>query len=93
MGFHQPRRPAEKTLGREEQLNEIPGKLLVFVRYSARHIYQEEWVWNAADIDAARVVYARDLGPEENQKLIQYYPKRRLLVLEPDGVEPTLTAY
>jgi hypothetical protein len=82
-----------KRLAVQDQLNEIPGKLLVFVRYSARHIYQEEWVWNDADIDAARVVYARDLGPEENQKLIQYYPKRRLFVLEPDVVEPTLTAY
>src|SRR5262249_42865407 len=29
-----------------EQLNEIPGKLLVFVRYSPRHIFQQEWVYN-----------------------------------------------
>lgn len=82
-----------KRLAVQEQLGGIPGKLLVFVRYSPRHIYQEEWVWNQADIDSARIVYARDLGQDENQKLIQYYPKRRVLVLEPDGVEATLTPY
>jgi hypothetical protein len=65
----------------------------VFVRYSARHIYQDEWVWNAADIDGSRIVYARDLGPEEDRTLIQYYPKRKALLLEPDGATPQLTAY
>ena len=51
------------------QLAAISGRLLVFVRYSPHHIYQNEWVWNQADIDASRVVFARDLGAEENQKL------------------------
>jgi hypothetical protein len=83
----------QKRLAVKEQLSEIPGKLLVFVRYSPQHIYQEEWVWNSADIDAARVVFARDLGLDEDQKLIQYYPKRKVLLLQPDGIEPTLTPY
>jgi hypothetical protein len=82
-----------KRIAVKEQLAEMPGKLLVFVRYSARHIYQDEWVWNEADIDAARVVFARDMGPEEDQKLMQYYPKRKVFVLEPDGAAPTLSAY
>jgi hypothetical protein len=77
----------------KEQLAEVRGKLLVFVRYSPRHVYQDEWVWNEADIDAARVVYARDLGADENQKLIHYYPHRKVLVLEPDGLAPVLTVY
>jgi hypothetical protein len=75
------------------QLAEIKGPLLVFVRYSPRHIYQNEWVWNNADIDDARIVYARDLGPEEDQKLIRYYPNRQVLLLDPDAYIPQISAY
>jgi hypothetical protein len=67
--------------------------LLVFVHYSPRHIYQYEWVWNEADIDNSRIVYARDLGPEEDQKLIRYYPNRTVWLLEPDEPVPQLSPY
>ena len=83
----------QKRIAVREQLAEMQGPLLVFVRYSSHHIYQEEWVWNAADIDHARIVFARDLGPEEDRKLIAYYPKRRILLLEPDFDEPQITQY
>jgi hypothetical protein len=75
------------------RLASMPGQMLVFVRYSPRHIYQNEWVWNEADIDGARIVYARDLGPEEDEKLIRYYPKRTVWLLEPDEDEPQISAY
>ncbi len=66
-----------------------PGKQLVFVRYSARHLLRE-WIRNDADIDAARVVWALDLGPEEDVKLRQYYASRTAWVVEPDTVPPRL---
>jgi hypothetical protein len=75
------------------QLAEIPGQLLVFVRYSSHHVYQNEWVWNAADIDGSRIVYARDLGNDEDEKLIRYYPNRKVLLLEPDDLEPQISDY
>lgn len=75
------------------QLSAIPGKLLVFVRYSSHHIYQNEWVWNSADIDASRIVFARDLGPEEDRELIRYYPNRKVLLLDPDAYTPQLSNY
>lgn len=74
-------------------IGKTPGKLLVFVRYWPQHIFQKEWVWNAADIDASRVVWARDLGPDENRSLIQYFPGRRVLLLEPDARPPLLAPY
>jgi hypothetical protein len=77
----------------KRRLAAIDGRLLVFVRYSPHHIYQDEWVWNSADIDGSRVVYARDLGPEEDEKLIRYYPERKVLLLEPDGAIPQLEPY
>jgi hypothetical protein len=75
------------------ELASIPGQLLVFVRYTPHHVYQDEWVWNSADIDASRIVYARDLGPEQNEKLIRYYPKRTVLLLEPDVYPVRVSEY
>jgi len=78
-------------VGRE--LDRLPGKLLVFVRYYPQHIFQDEWVYNAADIDGARIVWARDLGVENNQELLRYYPDRTPVLLEPDFRPPRLSPY
>jgi hypothetical protein len=86
-------RTAERRKDVARQLAAAPGKLLVLVRYWPQHIFQDEWVYNAADIDAARVVWARDLGDEEDKKLLAYYPDRKVLVLEPDARPPRISDY
>ncbi|MGA3187928.1 MAG: hypothetical protein ABSF22_12535 [Bryobacteraceae bacterium] len=83
----------ERRILVNQKLAEIPGQLLVFVRYTPRHIFQEEWVYNEASIDFARIVWARDLGPEENSKLIALYPQREVLLLEADARPPELIPY
>src|SRR5579863_1868373 len=75
------------------QIAQIPGKQLVFVRYWPQHIFQQEWVYNEADIDRARVVWARDLGALENEKLRSYYPDRDVWLIEPDARPPRLSRY
>jgi hypothetical protein len=74
------------------QLAAQEGAQLVFVRYGAGHTFRE-WVHNAADIDASRVVWARDLGAAENEKLLRYYPRRTAWLLEPDAKPPKLARY
>jgi hypothetical protein len=74
------------------RLQQAPGQQLVFVRYGPRHAFQE-WVRNAAEIDAAPVVWARDRGPAENEKLRRYYPHRTAWLLEPDAKPLRLTPY
>jgi hypothetical protein len=69
-----------------------PGRQLVFVRYLTTHGYHE-WIHNAADIDHARVVWALDLNPGENDKLKAYYPDRKVWLLEPDALPPRLVPY
>ena len=86
-------RNPERRVVVDRQLARAPGKQLVFVRYWPRHIFQDEWVYNAADIDGARVVWARDLGSQENGALRRYYPDRAVWLLEPDARPPRLTPY
>ena len=83
----------EQRIAIDRQLAATPGKLLVFVRYWPQHIFQNEWVYNEADIDRARVVRARDLGDTEDEKLRRYYPDRTVLLLEPDARPPRLAPY
>lgn len=88
-----PQRNPERRIAIDAQLAKMPGKILVFVRYWPQHIFQDEWVYNAADIDGARIVWARDLGDLEDKKLLQYFPDRKALLLEPDARPPRLGPY
>lgn len=84
----------ERRIAVREELSKTLGKKLVFVRYYPQHLSQDEWVWNAAEIDHARVVWARDLGDEANQEILRYYPDRTAWMLEPDFRPlPRLTEY
>lgn len=82
----------EGRLAVDRRLAASLGEQLVFVRFSARHLLRE-WVHNEADLDASRVVWALDLGPEEDRKLMQYYPRRTAWLIEPDSRPPKLSPY
>jgi hypothetical protein len=74
------------------ELARAPGKQLVFVRYSPGHGFHE-WVHNDADIDGSRVVWALDLGAEEDERLMGYFSDRRVWIVEPDAQPVVLRAY
>ena len=76
----------------DDQLASLAGRHLVFVRYGPQHMFHE-WIHNAADIDRSDVVWAADLGYTENQKLIEYYPTRRVWLVEPDARPPQIAPY
>jgi hypothetical protein len=76
----------------DNRLAQTPGRQLVFIHYWPSHRFRS-WTRNAADIDRARVVWALDLGPAENEKLLRYYPDRTPWLIEPDAVPPRLTPY
>jgi len=85
-----------RSFGRAElqqQLEHVAGRQLVIVRYKPSHEPFNEWVYNSADIDGSKVVWARDMSPEENEELIKYFRERRVWLLEPDEALPKLSSY
>jgi hypothetical protein len=75
------------------QLEGIDGDHLVMVRYRDGHVWYKEWVFNDADIDQARIVWARELAPESNRRLLEYFEGRRVWLVEPDREPPALVPY
>ncbi|HXA81919.1 MAG TPA: hypothetical protein VNY56_02360 [Methylomirabilota bacterium] len=65
-------------------LESKPGKHVVLVRYGPEHSVHEEWVFNTADIDGSKVIWARDLPGELNDQLLRYYPDRTIWLATPD---------
>jgi hypothetical protein len=67
-------------------LEQQSGKQLAIVRYGPEHDVLYEWVWNLAEIDQQKVVWARELKPAWNVQLLRYYPDRKVWLVEPDAV-------
>jgi hypothetical protein len=69
----------------QEWLSHRPRKQLVMVHYSAKHSPDQEWVYNGADIDASKVVWAREMDPQSDAQLIRYFSDREVWLLNADS--------
>jgi hypothetical protein len=67
---------------------------LVIVTYGNVHDVGDEWVYNGPDLNRAPVVWARDMGVE-NEELVRWFPDRKAWVLAADTMplrlEPHVT--
>jgi hypothetical protein len=77
----------------EAELEAMPGKQLAIVRYTPEHAPFDEWVYNAADIDASKVVWARELHAASNLELLRYFHERQAWLVEPDFDPPRVSPY
>ncbi|HWG21497.1 MAG TPA: hypothetical protein VG225_13285 [Terracidiphilus sp.] len=75
------------------QLERIPGNHMVFVRYAPQHDSINEWVYNAADIDRSRVIWAQEMDPGSNADLVRHYSDRDVWLVQPDVQNDTLSPY
>jgi hypothetical protein len=76
-----------------ERLSAIPGSHLVIVRYGPAHNVDRDWIYNAPDIDGSRIVWARDMGKEQNLELLQYFRNRHAWLMSGDESPPQLEPY
>jgi len=74
-----------------DHLRHEPGRHLVVVRYGPEHSVHAEWVYNEADIDNAKVIFAREM--KDNRRLLEYFSDRHIWLVEADEVPPRLMAY
>lgn len=75
------------------QLRADGRRHLIIVRYGPQHTPHREWVYNEADIDGAKVVWAREMDTAQNHKLLAYFADRRVWLLEPDVEGAHLVPY
>jgi hypothetical protein len=68
----------------ERRLAALPGEHLVLVRYSKDHNSGEEYVYNEADIDHSKTVWAREIPGMDLSPLLSYFRNRDVWVYEPD---------
>jgi hypothetical protein len=76
-----------------QTLQHSPGQHLAVVRYSKTHNFDHEWVYNSADIDASKVIWAREMDPQSNQELLHYFKNRHIWLIEPDQSPPRISPY
>jgi hypothetical protein len=77
----------------QDRLQSMPGKHLVMVRYGEDHNIHDDWVYNRADIDRSKVAWAREISPEQDAKLFNYYKDRKIWLVTPDADNTFLAPY
>ncbi|HEU4693945.1 MAG TPA: hypothetical protein VFS23_36520, partial [Vicinamibacterales bacterium] len=59
-----------------QRLDALGGRHVVFVRYEPGHSFHDEWVYNAATIDDAPIVWCREMGEADDLDVVRYYGDR-----------------
>jgi hypothetical protein len=86
----QPGNPAKARI--LKMLDSLGGRHLVLVKPKADPDNVFQWIYNDADIEASKVIWARDLGPQENVALLGYFHDRTIWSLDPDANPPQAVA-
>jgi len=77
----------------QRKLESLPGKHLVMVRYGDDHNIHDDWVYNGAEMDTAKVIWAREIEPEQDGKLFAYFQDRKVWLVTPDTDNTYLEPY
>ena len=75
----------------QADLEHRAGKHLVIVHHPYHDVPSVDWIYNEADLDSAKVIWARDMGYLKNQELLNYYHDRQVWYV--DRVQAKLIPY
>src|SRR6202050_163034 len=76
----------------EAKLEGTPGEHLVVVRYGHNEVARE-WVYNNADIDHSKVVWARYIPGADMQPLLDYFKNRTVWLVDVGNTSARLATY
>ncbi|MBC8106443.1 MAG: hypothetical protein H7Z14_07635 [Anaerolineae bacterium] len=76
--------PAVRQSQEIERLSRLPSKHLVLVRYTGTRTPLYDFVHNGADIDGAKIVFARSIDAERDRALLNYFHDRTTWLLTQD---------
>ncbi len=68
----------------EKQFAALPGEHLLIVLYTPQHNVSREFVYNSADIDHSKTVWAREIPGMDLSPLLMYFKNRDVWVVEAD---------
>ena len=74
-------------------LSRRPKKQLVIVHYTSRHSPDQEWVYNGANIDNSKVVWAREVDTASDAQLLSYFKDREVWLLNADSYPQRVRPY
>jgi hypothetical protein len=77
----------------QRELEKSGGKHLVIVRYAPDHCGHEEWVYNRADLDSAKVVWVRESSRADDLGPVSFFPHRKVWLLNADRKPRKLVSY
>ncbi len=77
------------------RLRKEPGPQLVLVRYRPYDGSRKtEWIFNRANLDAAKIIWARESSdPEVNRRLLKRFAGRTVWLAEPDADPASVTPF
>jgi hypothetical protein len=91
--------PGDQGLARasmQRWLEQKDGPQLVFVHYAPSGNANSswvEWVYNDADLSGSKVIWARDMGAEHNELLLNQLPARNVWLLDANDPNLNLSPY
>lgn len=84
----EPQSPAKAQI--RAMLDGAAGRHLVLVKPKTNPDNVFQWIYNDADIDASKIVWARDMGAQGNATLLSHFHDRVVWTLDPNVNPPRL---
>jgi hypothetical protein len=75
------------------QFLRLGGRHVAFVRYGATHSIHNEWVYNAANVDAAPIVWCRAIDRVSDEEVARYYKGRQFWLVSVDDSTTNISRY